>query len=236
MKVAIMQPYFFPYIGYFQLMHAVEKFVIYDDAQYMKGGWINRNRILHTGAPLWWSAPVTHDSLKLPINRRTYSPGKEHRDRLIRQLDAAYRTAPHFHSVRDLVVECLSFNSINVATFNTNLLTTLARALDLPCQLLLSSDISASATTGEERVLDICESLGATIYINTPGGRKLYSHEHFLSRHIRLCFLCPEVPAYTQLGHPPIPGLSIVDCLMFNGLKKTRTLTSQYTVENAHHE
>ncbi len=228
MIAAIMQPYFFPYIGYFQLMRAVDVFVFYDDVQYMKGGWINRNRILGKDGAAWLTLPVQRDSISLNINQRSYLLDGNV-ESVKRQLHAAYVKAPEFCETSLFVNELLDFADSNVAAFNINLLVSLARKLDIGCKFVTSSAIEKPHDIkGEARVIDLCRRVGADRYINPLGGRKLYKHTAFLEHGIQLDFLDGNATYYAQFGAPHLPSLSIIDVLMFNSLTQARALLADY--------
>jgi hypothetical protein len=226
LKVAIMQPYFFPYLGYFQLMSAVDHFVIYDDAQYMKGGWVNRNRLLCNGKARWWTRPVERDDFRLSIMQRSYSDG-QHAATLANQMNTYYSQAPHHVATAAFVSEILAMEERNVAIYNEMLLIAVARYLGLRCTFSRASELNTGSTGGQEKVIQICRALGATHYINMIGGHSLYSRETFAEAHIDLAFLQPELTPYGQFGAPFVAGLSIVDVLMFNDLPVVRAMCEQ---------
>lgn len=225
MIVALVQPYFFPYIGYFQLMHAVDCFVFYDDAQFMKGGWVNRNRILRSGSPAWWTFPVVSADYKLPINQRSYAASAEAIGSLAAKIDHAYRKAPHFKRVFAQLTSRLQEPMPNVAEFNQHHVKCIAQELGIDCQFAVSSEIDKDAALdGQARVIDICRRLGATTYINPIGGLELYDPRAFESAGIELRFIKARPTDYAQFGEPHVPFLSIVDVLMFNGPELSRAL------------
>lgn len=218
MIVSIMQPYFFPYAGYFQLIAQSDVFVFYDDVQYIKGGWINRNRILRNGAPCWLTLPVRKAASHLPINRRGYQLDRGAAGQLLRRIEAAYREAPHFAAVFPFIAELLRFGDANVAAFNVNLVERIAARLGLRTRFALSSAMAKDdGLIGQDRVIDMCRRLGATEYVNPVGGARLYAAERFAAAGMRLSFLQPGVSAYPQFGADPVPDLSIIDVMMFNG-------------------
>jgi hypothetical protein len=234
MIVAIMQPYFFPYIGYFQLMKAVDCFVFYDDAQYMKGGWINRNRILQNGAAAWWTFPIERDDFRLPIDQRRYARSPERTRSLLGKLDGAYREAPHFASTRALTADYFNDSHSVVSAFNQMHLADIARRLDIRCEFLLSSQLDQdSALGGEARVIDLCRGLGATHYLNAMGGTALYNAATFARAGIELGFVQPAMTDYPQLGRPHVPFLSIIDVLMFNPIERVRAMLDRHAIMQA---
>lgn len=226
-----MQPYFFPYIGYFQLMQAVDLFVFYDDAQYMKGGWINRNRILLGNETSWITLPVKHDSVSLSINQRSYllTEGIELTKRKLR---AAYATVPAFAEVFPFLCELLDFQDENVATFNANLLCVLARKLGIRCDFAMSSQIQkTTGLHGEAKVIDLCQRIGADGYVNAIGGVQLYDPHHFDAAETRLSFLRTKVvPQEFDSG---AQYLSIVHELMCHGTAGVADLLGSYELLNA---
>jgi hypothetical protein len=229
LRVALMQPYFFPYLGYFQLMHAVDCFVFYDDAQFMKGGWVNRNRLLVAGRPGWWTFPVVHASHRLPISRRAYCNSPTQVSRLAAQVEHAYRLAPQFGSMFPRIAGYLESPRSNVATFNQSHLELLARDMGLQCRFLAASELVPGTTLdGQAKVIEICRALGASHYVNSPGGQALYDATAFADAGVQLGFLHPRPAAYPQFGEAHVPALSIVDALMFNDPANMRQLLQQY--------
>lgn len=226
MIVAIMQPYFFPYIGYFQLMRAVDQFVFYDDAQYMKNGWINRNRIAIGKGETWITLPVKHSGLRTKINERHYIL-KENVEAIKRKLVAAYSSAPNFEKAYRFVSDLLDLDDSNVAVFNANLLRESAGRLGVNCQFAFSSEIAQSdGLRGEAKVIDMCKALGADHYINPIGGLELYDPQHFSEAGLRLSFLQTTV----SLAHPEGAHLSIIDILMRSGWEKARSELDRYKI------
>jgi hypothetical protein len=225
-----MQPYFFPYLGYFQLMHAVDVFVVYDDAQYMKGGWINRNRILVNDKEGWLTLPTRKASVVLPINQRAYLQS-EWVDSIKGKLLAAYKKAPMFDVTFPFICDLLDFSDPNVAAFNTNLLIALANKLGITCSFISSSDLAKRADlTGQGRVIDICHLVHADHYINTIGGTHLYSKKAFEDEGIKLSFLEHNQTSYRQFLAAPVPSLSIIDVLMFNSVNHAQPMLDDHSL------
>ena len=162
-----MQPYLVPYIGYFQLMASADIFVVHDDVQYIKGGWINRNRILSSGEPRWVTLPVAAGAHRLNINQHRYVPGAEGPRQFLRRLEAGYRAAPNFAEIFELVTALLQHEDRNVAAFNTHALRGVAKSVGMTTPLVLSSEMTKDdSLRGEARVIAICEALGAERYVN----------------------------------------------------------------------
>lgn len=232
MIVSIMQPYFFPYLGYFQLIHASDAFVAYDTAQYSRGGWINRNRILGDGGPRWFTLPVAHDDITLPIHGRRYADADGGaRQQLLRKLDNQYRRAPHFAATMALLEPLLLDREANVAAYNLRLLQGLCVHLGIGTRIELASRLPATdGLRGQDTVLALCRGLGATSYLNSIGGTALYSAEDFAREGLGLRFLRSDAPPYPQFAGDPVPGLSIIDVLMFNDRARIAAMLDRYNL------
>jgi hypothetical protein len=230
MIVGIMQPYFFPYIGYFQLIAHCDVFVFHDDVQYIKGGWINRNRIVKDRNACWITIPVLRAAHERPIKDRYYKSDPETRNRLLRRIAAAYRTAPCFGEIYPLLEEIMGFAYTNVATFNIHLIRRVSAHLKIGTPFVLSSKLAKSNNlAGEDRVIEICRCLGATHYVNPIGGRRLYHRDRFSRVGLELGFLEPAVLG----GADPAgstPPLSIIDDLMHKGEEALACALKEYRV------
>jgi hypothetical protein len=215
MIIGVMQPYFFPYMGYFQLIAASDVFVFHDDAQYIKGGWINRNRIRKDGKLVWITFPVLSATHDLPINERYYAGDPQTRHRLLRRIEAAYRSAPRFAEIYPLIEEIMGFGDADVAAFNAHLIRRVAAHLGIRAAFVASSELDKdNSLTGADRVIEICRRLGATRYINPAGGKELYRAAHFSHAGIELAFLAPSVLGAAGSGPAAPQPLSIIDTLM----------------------
>ena len=229
MIVAIMQPYFFPYIGYFQLMRAVDLFVFHDDAQYIKGGWINRNRILVGGHVDWLTMPVKSGSNYLPINRRNFANGPDVIEKMERRLVAAYAKSPSFDEASSTIFDLLSFDGSNVADFNCNSLTLTAEKFGIKCRFAKSSELDIPVSMkGQDKVIELCRRFKADCYINPIGGLDLYDQLAFAEAGISLSFLRTAAPpTSTEIGPQ---HLSVVDGVMSRGFEGCGTQLPEYTI------
>lgn len=232
MRLAIMQPYFFPYIGYFQLMDAVDQFVIYDNIQYSKGGWLNRNRILVNGEDVYVSLPLKKDSDFLDVRDRVLGVQfKQENQKTLRKIEGAYNKAPYFNEFFPTVKKCLEYEDPNLFNFIYHSLTEVIRYLSIDSKLIISSRIDCDhSLKGQERVIGICRHLRATTYINLPGGREMYNRQAFFINNIDLRFIEPSIPLYQQFDNRFVPYLSIIDVLMFNSIERARELIAHYSV------
>ena len=216
MKIAIMQPYFLPYVGYFQLIGAVDRFVVYDNIKYTKKGWINRNRFLLDASSETFSLPLKKDSDALDVGERCLAPEFD-RTKLLNRLTEAYRQAPYFEEVMPLLRRIVERHESNLFRFIHASLMEVCTRLGIATPLVVSSTLPIDHDlVGQDRVLAICGQLGAHTYINAIGGTELYSREAFAARGIDLRFLRPRPIDYPQLGEPFVPWLSILDVMMFN--------------------
>lgn len=223
MKVAIMQPYFFPYIGYFQLIAAVDLFIVYDNIKYTKKGWINRNRMLRAGKDALFSLPLKGDPDHLDIRDRFLATDFDP-EKLVNQFRGAYHRAPHFGVTLPLVEDVVCYPDRNLFRFLHHALLRTTQHLGITTEIRISSEIACDHTLRNvDRVIDICHAVRATTYINAIGGLELYSQDSFRKRGLDLRFLQSRPHHYDQLGDPFVAWLSIVDVLMFNPVSKVRT-------------
>lgn len=229
MRVAIMQPYLLPYIGYFQLIAAVDRFVIYDTVKYTKKGWINRNRFLRNGEATTFTLPIARGTDDLDIRDRQvaadFTP-----DKLCAQIAGAYRRAPFFPETMPLVEEVLRLRSEDLFGHLHAGLRLACAHLGIATPILVASEVEGSTDLrGQDRVLDICSRLSAELYINPIGGTELYDPDAFAARGMTLRFLKARPHSYPQFGQPFVPWLSILDPLMFLGREDVRaTLLGAY--------
>jgi hypothetical protein len=222
MKLSIMQPYFFPYIGYFQLIAATDSFVIYDNIKYTKKGWINRNRFLVNGKDATFSIPLVKDSDSLDVRDRQISPYYQ-REKLTRKIHAAYRGAPQFDKVFPKIAAIINHNSDNLFEYIHHSVDQLCRFLAIDTQLVISSHVPIDhGLRNQEKVIALCAKLGASEYINTIGGVELYTRDQFHSAGIDLKFIKKKSIEYPQFDNSFIPNLSIIDVLMFNPLDQVK--------------
>lgn len=217
-----MQPYFLPYIGYFQLIAAVDLFVVYDNVKHTKKGWINRNRLLKDGAAATFTLPLRSGSDALDVRERELSAGFD-RDRLLRRFEGAYRRAPQFAATFPLLERIVRHPDANLFGYLRHSLVETCRHLGLAAEIRVSSAVPADhSLKNQDRVLALCAATGAGVYVNAAGGTELYSKEAFRARGVDLQFLRSRPFEYPQFGAPFVPWLSIVDVLMFNPLDAVR--------------
>lgn len=230
MKIGIMQPYLLPYIGYFQLINSVDKFVLYDDVNFIKGGWINRNRLLLNGQPSTFTLPLDKASSFKAINELTILDDHRHRQKILKSIELAYKRAKCFDVVYPLLYDALIDSERNLVTFIHNIIKKLMNYLKIQTPILLSSDINKkNELTGFEKVIEICHKLEGNSYINPIGGKELYDQEIFNNNGLKLFFFkTNENIKYKQFNNDFIANLSIVDVLMFNDVDSVSQLLNNY--------
>jgi hypothetical protein len=228
MKLGIMQPYLFPYLGYYQLIKAVDTFVIYDDVNFIKQGWINRNRILLNGTDFMFNIILKGASSFKKINEIEVVCNNH---KLIATIEQAYRKAPYFNEVYPLLTNILLFKETNLAKYLTNALQATIAYLGINVSILVSSEIEKNKLMkGEDKVIDICKQLMATNYINTLGGQALYSKEKFADYDLILNFIKPKPVVYPQFKNKFVQWLSIIDVMMFNSPETISEMLIQYEI------
>ena len=231
MKVAIMQPYFFPYIGYWQLIHAVDRFVIYDDVNYIKGGWVNRNRILINGKPTFITAPLHQSSPFKRICDTTLEPSLIWRSKLVKMVELTYRKATYFIEVFPVVERLIRHETDNLSDYLAHQLQTLSDFMGINTEFVVTSRRYENIElSGQERVLDVCKREGATTYINLQGGQTLYDRTAFTKYGVDLKFLIPSAKEYKQFGSKHVSWLSIIDVMMFNSRSQLAALLNQFVL------
>ncbi len=229
-KVGVMQPYLFPYIGYFQLIHSVDEFVIYDDVQWMKGGWINRNRILGSEGPEYITLPMKKDSYKKNINEREFSHAiKDAKKDILDRIKGSYEGAPYYESTYGFIERCF-MNTDNIASaFVSKTLKECCRHLGMNVKFIESSNLDIkSGLNAQERIIYINKLLKADQYNNAIGGIELYDKGSFKDSSIKLYFVKSNIRRYNQHRDEFHPGLSIIDVMMFNSPSEIRQMLGEY--------
>ena len=231
MKLAIMQPYFFPYIGYFQLINAVDTFVFYDDVNFIKGGWINRNRILINNKPKYINAqlikPSSFSQIKdIDINNNF--------NKLLKTIEQNYKKATYFNEVFHLIKN--SINSENIKTIsdlNINLIRQLLDYLEINTKIEVSSSkyFDTKKIGRTERIIELCKRNNANTYINAEGGKSIYKKDEFIKEGIELFFMKSNEIIYKQFDKEFSPNLSIIDVLMFNSKGEVKKMLENYSLD-----
>ena len=230
MTVAIMQPYFLPYAGYFQLLCAADRFLVLDDVNFISRGWINRNRI-HVGAsPTWITLPLSKASQNREIREIEIHDDPRWRSKTLAMIERAFPRAPHLDEVLPLVREIVEHPGPGLSGYLRNSLRLLARYLDLPAEILpTSSCYPKGDLRGQGRILDLCAQLGADRYVNSIGGQELYDRETFAGRRIELSFVQTDLEAMDlELHHEESKAFSILELMVYNTPERLRRALDCY--------
>lgn len=235
-----MQPYFLPYLGYFQLLRAADAFVFYGEAQYIKGGYVNRNRLLADGKPRWFSVPVSPGATADAIDEREVAAERDYRKwrtKWLRVVEAYYRRAPHYEEVSAWCAELTEERPRSIGDLAARSVAGVAERLGLTTALHHSRDLGYDrAASAGDKVIDMCHALSAEAYVNPPGGRDLYGGATFAQRGVRLAFLQPDLRPYPQQGSPEaafVPSLSVLDAIMHCDRAALAAHLDAYTLDYA---
>ncbi|QDK79616.1 WbqC family protein [Spirosoma sp. KCTC 42546] len=234
MTLAIMQPYFLPYIGYMQLMNAVDTFVLYDDVAFINRGWVNRNRLLINGQEHLFTVPLKDASQNKRINEVHLADDPKWRSKLLKTIEQGYRKAPCYQTVMPITEKIINFTTDSIADLIYFSLVELSQYMGITTRLVQSSTIYANGELkAQERILDICRQENAQRYINPIGGIELYDKPTFAQAGIELNFIKSTKVDYTQFNRGDgrnefVPWLSIIDILMFNDIATVRTMLDAY--------
>ncbi|MGO4998493.1 WbqC family protein [Oceanisphaera sp. W20_SRM_FM3] len=212
MKLAVMQPYLFPYIGYFQLIYATDLFMIYDDVAYIKQGYVNRNSILSANGATRLTIPVPGASSNKLISALEFSVDVE---KVIKTISQSYSKAPYFDDVFPMIRGALELKDRTIATVCQKSYEEIFSYLGLEKQFKKTSELEYDrSASARDRLIALCHQFDADCYINAPGGRKLYAKQDFVEKGIDLKFIDSLQVVYSQGVDKFVPNLSIIDMLM----------------------
>lgn len=229
-----MQPYIFPYLGYYQLVHAVDTFVFFDDVNFINKGWINRNNILQQDKPLRFTVPLVKASQNKLINEIEIADYGKWRKEFLKTVEMNYKKAPHFTLINEWLTVFLANDQKLISEFAAESVTAIARLLNVQTEFSFSSTLhykTSDAQDGQMKVLEICNMLGADTYINPKNGVDLYNSGDFEAKNIKLQFINMDEVKYQQLKADVfVQNLSILDVLFFNGIDGTKELLPKYSL------
>ena len=230
MKLGIMQPYFFPYLGYFQLLNCVDKLVLYDNIEFTKKGWINKNRLLLNGKESLFSINLKKDSDYLNICERSISPVyKKEREKLIRKIESSYKKAPCYAEVMPLIRKIIEADIENLFDYILNSIVEINTYLNIKTPLVISSSLNISNDLkGQDKVIAICNKIKPSEYVNPVGGMELYSKITFKKNGLDLSFIEMNSIEYFQGSDSFVSHLSIIDVLMWNKKEKVICFLNEY--------
>jgi len=235
MKLAVMQPYFFPYIGYFQLMNAVDEFILFDDVQYIDRGWINRNRILSPSLEnefLYVIVPLQKHNHNDLVRNIKISYSDDWIKKILGQLTYYKKIrATYYSDVIKILDKVFKNNIESIVQLNLHSLKVLAEYLDIKTKLSISSEYGFDYTSVKgpgDWALEISKQKNANTYINPLGGKELFDTNKFAQNNIKFNFLKPKAIDYKQSKRNFVPWLSIIDVMMFNSKKKIIEMLNEY--------
>lgn len=227
-----MQPYFLPYIGYFQLIKGVDEFIIYDNIQYSRKGWIQRNRMLENEKDAYFSLSLKKDSDYLDVRERRLSDQwPQNKEKLLRRISANYRRAPFHSDIFPLIESIFNYENENLFKFIFYSVTEICNLLDIKTKITISSNLNIDhSLKSQEKVIALVKSIQGQIYLNPIGGLGLYNNQDFIDAGIKLEFHKAKPISYTQYKNEFIPWLSILDILMFNPVAQVKEWLEAYEI------
>ncbi|MEX0609593.1 MAG: WbqC family protein [Balneolaceae bacterium] len=222
-SIAVMQPYFFPYIGYFQLIEAVDEFVFYDDVNYIKSGWINRNKILINGQGKLITIPCSNASQNKLILEVKHNLNEREIGKLLKKIKYTYSKAPYFEAVYGLVESVLDPDTELISEIAIESILKTAEYLNVKVSFIRSSEyFDNQSLDAADRLIEISKKRNFDTYINSIGGQELYDKEYFNKHGLDLFFLEPNINTYKQFNTEFVGGLSILDVMMFESPEKIK--------------
>ena len=228
MRLGIMQPYFFPYLGYWQLLANVDKYVVYDDVTYIKGGWINRNNFLINGQKNLLTMQLEKASSYTLIKDIAI---KDDFVKFLKTIEMGYKKAPFFEDIFRLLKDICQCPDKKLGQFLFNSHIKICEYLGIDTELILSSSFEKhTELKGKDKVISICKQLGADEYINAIGGQELYDKKEFAENGIKLNFLQANLREYRQLKNEFVAGLSIIDIMMFNSKEEIKEMLNDFNL------
>ncbi len=225
-----MQPYFFPYIGYYQLINAVDKFVVYDDVNFIARGYINRNFICdQNGNKQYINILLNKASRNKQIKEIEQNNALNWQPKLLKQITQVYKKAPHFSTVFPWIEEIINYSELNLSVFLFNSIQKICDFLQIDTHIIGSSvGYENRELDRADRLIDICKKEEATHYINSMGGKALYDKAFFRQHDIQLDFFKTDITAYKQFSNTFVPNLSIIDVMMFNSVEEIKLMLDKY--------
>lgn len=243
-----MQPYFFPYIGYFQLISEVNIFVLYDKVSYRKSSWLQRNRIKDKGTsqPLYLSVPVQHHSSKKLIENVRITENDDWKTQFKNLIYYNYKRAPFFDEVFEFIVELIFNDEKSLHKYNGNILLNISEKLGIMTSIIIENEAHEQVEANlrnmhipnelrkQQRVIQLCKLYDSKDYINPINGMSLYDFDFFERHNTQLHFMEAERIEYPQFTQPFCENMSIIDVLMHNGFNGTKELLQHRKL--IHHE
>lgn len=243
MNIGIMQSYFFPYIGYFQLIDSVDTFIIYEYVSFRKKSWVTRNRILDKGkdTPIYINVPVFGKSSNKLMKEINIGRDDEWKKKLLKLIHFNYKKAKHYNEIYPFLEDLISTSEDNLHDYNSKAISKICTLLNIKTNIIHENTLGENlelelqrdseiieSNTKSERIIRLCEKYNATTYVNPIGGVELYDKKYFQERNTGLCFVNTEEYSYQQFGDNFTPHLSIIDMLMHAGVDETKKNIKKY--------
>lgn len=226
--LGVMQPYLFPYLGYYQLVSAVDKFVFYDDVTFIKGGYINRNNILANGKVQRFTVAVPGSSSNVKIKDLNFDANVK---KVLKSIEQSYNKAPYFRDVYQLIEQTLQDENRNVAHICSNSVKKVFEYLEIEKEFYISSQLDYDRSlSAADKLIAMSQLFGVKQYINTPGGRGLYDKTYFCNQGISLSFIEMKPCIYEQPTNEFVSHLSMIDVLMWNSKKDIIEYLNNYNL------
>ena len=230
--LGIMQPYLFPYLGYYQLAAAVDKFIFLDDVNFIKAGWINRNRFYSTQGPVYFTVPLIKASQNRLICEIQIQPNDGWQEKILKGFVQTYKKAPHYEAVYPLFADLIKKDVPSIGDLAALSVRKVMEYLGLPFSWSYSSYYQVADIKGAAKIINLCEQEKATHYLNPIGGTSLYSEMSFQARGMDLSFIRTNPISYSHLNGVNTEGLSILDVLLFNSIDETRDLLKRFQAKH----
>jgi len=232
MKLGIMQPYFFPYLGYYSLIKHTDKWIVFDSVQFIRHGWIERNRILKPQDGWQYiSVPLEKHTRETLINNIKINNEENWKDKIVRQLEHYKKRAPYYKEVMKLIDNIFQKKYYSIVDLNVSCLVEVCVYLQIDFNYSIFSEMNleiAPVREPDEWALNICKAINADEYVNLPGGIEFFTREKFNNENIKLSFQKINIKPYNQHRTSFIPDLSIIDVMMFNSKDEIKILLDNY--------
>lgn len=235
MRLAVMQPYFFPYLGYFSLIAATDRFVVFDPVQFIRRGWINRNQILKPDyrTSQYVTVPIAKQSRETTIRDTEIAANSDWETRIVAQLQHYKKRAPYFADVMKLLRRCFDLKTNSIVELNLHCLQIICESLEIDLDVVrfetIERDVEPAGRAGEWAV-NVSRVMNAKSYLNPIGGREIFDTQDFSKHGIELAFIQNQLTSYCQNNSQFIPGLSILDVMLFNSHAETRRLVDDFVI------
>ena len=219
MKVAIIQPSYFPWRGFFSIMSSVDTFVFFDDVQYTRRDWRNRNKFEINGEVSWLTVPIKSHDRTSRINQIEMNNITDWQDLHLKTFSHSYAKAPFFDDAYDLFSEIRNCDQNSISEMTIQTCKSIAKYLDFETKFVTSSSLRIEADTPSKRLALITSELGGQIYLTGPTASDYLEQFEFTNRHIEVIFKSHDYVSYPRANRQPLDGLSILDLIAFHGTR-----------------